>query len=183
MPLAPTLEKVKEDFRRGDFGKASARLHGLIGSYPDHLELRKQLGDAYWNLHMPEMAGRYWYLVENKDGPMLAACRLFEQRFRNDPWEILFALKFRGDAEAIKDDFPGRVLDDLQRRASEKYTFYPDFQKNGLSQYWRKKKRGRRHGIRDLILQFGCLIGALLVMALAIIGFFTLIGTTAKWLQ
>ncbi len=121
MPLAQTLQKVEEDVRSGDYGKATARLHGLIGSYPGNLELRQQLGELYWNLRMPAMAGRYWYLVENKDERMQAACKRFEEQFGNDPFHMLLALKFKGDVEAIQGTYAGRVLNDLEQRASRKY--------------------------------------------------------------
>ncbi|MGE5071923.1 MAG: DUF6584 family protein [Anaerolineae bacterium] len=92
MSLSRTLERIEEEVRRGDLGKARDRLHGLIGTYPDDLGLRERLGRVYWQLQMPEMAGRYWYLAERRDEDMRAACSRFEAHFRNDPALILLAL-------------------------------------------------------------------------------------------
>ncbi len=55
-----TLKKIEEDILKNDLGKARDRLHGLISTYPNDLELRKKLGEIYFELKHPSMAGRYW---------------------------------------------------------------------------------------------------------------------------
>ena len=183
MPLNETLKKVEEDIRTGDLGKARARLHGLIASYPNNLDLRKQLGDIYWNLHMPAMAGRYWYLVEDKDERMQAARKRFEGEFRNDPYHMLLALKFKGDREAMKGTYADDVLDDLEHYASKKYPWYADFGKKGLETKQHLTGVTRPRKVHDFFFGLGCLIVFALVISLAFVGLFTTITAVVKWLQ
>jgi len=60
--LAETLAKVHAEIEAGRLYQARDRLHGLIQSYPDEYTLRWLLGDVYWRLNYPAMAGRYWWL-------------------------------------------------------------------------------------------------------------------------
>ncbi|MGE5073389.1 MAG: DUF6584 family protein [Anaerolineae bacterium] len=183
MPLAQTLERVQEDVHKGDYGKAIARLHGLLGSYPENLDLRKRLGEAYWNLQMPAMAGRYWYLVEDKDERMQAACKRFEDEFRNDPFHMLSGLKFKGDPQAIKGTYAGRVLDDLERRASKKYPWYEGFRKKGSEEKGRPQDQRRPRKVRDFFFRLGCLLIVALAASFALIGLFTAVSALVKWLR
>ncbi|MCL6572901.1 MAG: DNA helicase [Bacillus sp. (in: Bacteria)] len=97
-----TLEKIEDDIKKNDLGKARDRLHGLISTYPNELELRKKLGDIYFELKYPSMAGRYWYLEENKTPEMVKACNEFEKFMGNDPYRIARTLKYKGDIEILK---------------------------------------------------------------------------------
>jgi len=97
-----TLKKIEDDIKKNDIGKARDRLHGLISTYPDELELRRKLGDIYFSLKYPSMAGRYWYLEVNKTPEMIKACAAFEQSEGNDPSRISRALKFKGNPEIIQ---------------------------------------------------------------------------------
>ncbi|AIW86484.1 hypothetical protein bwei_3876 [Bacillus mycoides] len=54
-----TLKRIEKDIENNNLGKARDRLHGLITTYPNELALRKKLGDIYFTLQYPEMAGRY----------------------------------------------------------------------------------------------------------------------------
>jgi hypothetical protein len=85
-----TLRRIEQDIVSGDYGKARDRLHGLLGSYPHDLSLRRMLGDIYWHLQYPVMAGRYWYLEEEKTPAMSVACAAFERSCGSDPVQILF---------------------------------------------------------------------------------------------
>lgn len=183
MPLAQTLERVQEDVRMRDYGKAIARLHGLLGSYPDNLDLREQLGEVYWHLQMPAMAGRYWYFVESKDERMQAACKRFEDEFRNDPFHMLSALKFKGSTEAIKGTYAGQVLDDLERRASQKHPWYEGFRKKGSKKKGHPQNETHSRTVRDFFFRLGCLIALALVVSFALIGLITAITAVMKWLR
>ncbi|PFN98769.1 DNA helicase [Bacillus sp. AFS076308] len=97
-----TLRKIEEDIKNGDLGKARDRLHGLISTYPDELELRRKLGDIYSSLKYPTMAGRYWYLEEDKTPEMEKACAVFEKSEGNNPYRISRTLKFKGNPEIIQ---------------------------------------------------------------------------------
>jgi hypothetical protein len=63
------------------------------------------------------MAGRYWYLEEEKTPDMAAACEAFERSCGGNPVYLLLGLKFRGDIEPIRDTYAGRTLLELQARA------------------------------------------------------------------
>ena len=137
----PNLSKVQQDIDRGDLEKARDRLHGLISSDPDNLEFRAQLGEIYWQMHMPAMAGRYWYMVESKDDRMVEACRRFEKQCGNDPLQILMALKFKGAVDQIQDTYAGKTLTALHQQAKEKYSWYEDFRARGAAKYYHRKEK------------------------------------------
>jgi hypothetical protein len=170
MALEQTLERIEHDIRRGDLGKARDRLHGLIVSYPDNLDLRKQLGGVYWRLQLPEMAGRYWYLIEEKDQNMLSACKRFEAQFGNDPAKILFAIKFKGSLETIKDTYAGRLLLDLQRQAKKKHGWYENFQTRGAEKHHQHKYGTGENKITGFIVKWGCITIMVVLVLLFLAG-------------
>jgi hypothetical protein len=175
MALEQTLNKVENDIKDGDLGKARDRLHGLLVSYPDNLELRKRLGDIYWRLQIPDMAGRYWYLEENKDGIMAAACHRFEKQFNSDPVNILLALKFRGNFDRISDACPGQILLDLHQKAKEKHSWYEDFRNKSRLKYHRYNEKTVEHKTRDILTKFGCIFVVVLLAFLSIVGVISVI--------
>ena len=99
---ANTLRKIETDIQCEDLGKARDRLLGLISTYPNELELRKRLGDIYYELRYPVMAGRYWYLEKNKTPEMLKACNEFEKSMGNDPVRIARVIKYKGDLRLLQ---------------------------------------------------------------------------------
>lgn len=96
-----TLRNVEYDISKGNYEKARARLHSLIWTYPDDLDLRRRLGDIYWLLQIPKKAGQYWYLEKDKTPEMESACKVFEAAYGGDPLLMLQELKFQGDRKAI----------------------------------------------------------------------------------
>lgn len=162
--------KVDSDIAAGNLGKTRDRLHGLISTHPDDLALRRELGDVYWKLQFPEMAGRYWYLEETKTEDMLSACRLFEKCHGSDPMQILLALKFRGDIARVRGSYAGRVLLELQDRAREKYPNFLDFQAKGLKRFAAPSVSGIEQSWIDRLLAIGCLAAIALSFILMIIG-------------
>ncbi len=129
MPLVKTLDRIEQDVASGDYGKARDRLHGLISTYPDDLSLRRRLGDVYWQLQYPAMAGRYWYLEERRSPEKVQACAAFERACGNRSLLILLALKYRGDVEAISDAFARRTLLRLQKQVRDEYGYVVDARK------------------------------------------------------
>jgi hypothetical protein len=177
MPLRQSLENVHNDVKNGDLGKARDRLHGLISSFPDNLELRKQLGNIYWQLQLPEMAGRYWYLEEEKDERMIKACQRFEKQFKNDAAFILFAIKFKGQLEPIRDTFAGQTLQGLHQTALEKHAWYKDFRNRGSSKYRQSTYDREKHKTRDAIIKWGFIIILILLVFILCVGVVSVI----KW--
>lgn len=62
MPLEETRAKILAEIEAGKLYQARDRLHGLICSYPNDVSLRWLLGDVYWRLSYPAMAGRWWWI-------------------------------------------------------------------------------------------------------------------------
>ncbi len=181
MPLAQTLQKVEDDIQRGDLGKAVSRLHGLIASYPDDLALREKLGSVYWKLQQPAMAGRYWYLVENKDENMQSACKSFEAACGNDPARMLFALKFRGDTEAIRDAYAGRVLSELDRSARKVHSWYDSFRARASAKNPHPAPKSISSKARDFSMMLGCIVAAVLLLLLFLVGLITSVEAILRW--
>lgn len=151
-----TLKKIEEDIENNNFGKARDRLHGLISTYPNELYLRKQLGDIYYKLQYPEMAGRYWYLEEHKTDIMHESCLLFEKSMGNDPYHISRALKFKGDSIHIKRLDKDQNLSLVQKTVVEELVY--EYQET-----W-----------QDKLVPLSCLVFLAFLLFSAIVGIFTI---------
>ncbi|WP_370046155.1 DUF6584 family protein [Lysinibacillus sp. RC79] len=154
--ISKTLKRIEEDIKNDDLGKARDRLHGLISTFPNELELRKKLGDIYFELKYPAMAGRYWYLEKNKTPIMVQACIEFENSMGNDINNLARALKYKGDIELLK----GMELDPALlfiNKVKEKLVEGPDAPIEG-KQNW---------------IIFGCLSIIILIFIFASVGVYT----------
>jgi hypothetical protein len=170
MPLQKSLAIVEQDIRNGDLGKARDRLLGLSTAYPDDLNIRHRLGEIYWNLRFPAMAGRYWYLEERTSPQIQEACAAFEHAFGNDPLQMYQAIKFKGEISLIEGTFAGQILVSLREQAQEKYPTHPIFlNPAGDIEITAKPKRP----IPGIVIAIGCGVIALLGLALMIIGLIT----------
>lgn len=150
-----TIKKIEEDIKNNDLGKARDRIHGLIFTYPDELELRKKLGDIYFALKYPSMAGRYWYLEKDKTPEMVDACIQFEKSMGNDPNSIARVLKFKGDSEIIK-RLQDQEISPIQNKVKEKLTEEPD------------------ETLEDKLFTIGCITILILIIFFTLIGIYTL---------
>jgi len=173
MSIERTLEKVSRDCDRGDYGKARDRLHSLIASYPDNLSLRRKLGDIYRKMHYPAMTGRYWYLEAEKTPEMQQACTAFEKSCGNDPLQILLALKFRGDPNALHSDFARQVLTSLQKEVESRYNLIIDHRKPAKGN-WQAANNRERFAVRAFAA--GCILALLITAGLALIGLQTFLS-------
>lgn len=151
-----TIKKIEEDIKKNDLGKARDRLHGLISTYPNELELRRKLGDIYFTLKYPSMAGRYWYLEKNKTPKMIKACIQFEKTMGNDPFLIARALKFKGDNEILKNLELDQVISPVQDKVKEKLQEEPD------------------DSLYDRLFVIGCFSIIILTILFALIGVYSL---------
>jgi len=160
-----TLNRIKIDIGDKNYGKARDRLHSLIFSYPNELHLRKQLGDIYYHLDYPEMAGRYWFLEEIKTPEMELACTLFTKSFKTDN-EIRGKLKFKGNISELKSDY-----------AIEKLKSIGYIPIVSLSDQVVEKTNNASKGNPLLAKLFpvGCVVLIALVVIFAIVGFATVI--------
>lgn len=95
MPVEQTLYKAAEEVTRGDLAnvlRARQRLAGLVGTYPNRLDIRDRLADIYRVLGETAQAGRWSYLSEVRDDLEVAA---FERAYRT-PTARLTALNWSG---------------------------------------------------------------------------------------
>ena len=169
-----TLERIEKDIAAGDCGKARDRLHGLLTSYPQDLELRCKLGDVYWRLQYPAMAGRYWYLEEAKSATMTAACTVFERSCGSDPAQMLLALKFKGDLAPLHESYAGSMLLALQAQARERSGYQIEFGRSGKERY----QYTRQFKSRGKVLLLGLLAVVAVVLGLMIVG----LATVLQWI-
>ncbi len=144
MPITVTLAKIEGEIACGDYRKARDRLRGLLSAYPNDLGFRRRLGDVYQLLECPTMAGRYWYLEQDKSPDMIAACRHFERACQDDPLNILLCLKFRGSLESLESSFAKQILEQLRSKVAQRYHFYIHFEKKGAERYERIPTRLER---------------------------------------
>ncbi|MCS6830793.1 MAG: hypothetical protein RMM08_01720 [Armatimonadota bacterium] len=169
-----TLQRVEEDIAAGNLGRARDRLHGLVWQYPDDLSLRCRLAEVYWQLGFPAMAGCYWYLEEPVTPAMQQAHAEFERSCGKDPLCILFRLKFRGNIETLP-EYARLRLKGLQEECERKHGRYPVFV--AKRREWRSSGTVHRQNLENL----GCLLLLLAVLALAIIGFGTVLSRVIQW--
>jgi hypothetical protein len=161
-----TLQRIEQEISAGDYGSARDRLHGLLASFPQDLALRRRLGEVYWQLQYPAMAGRYWYLEPDKSEIMAQACAAFERSCGHDPARMLLALKFRGDPAPLNETFAGRALLALQAEARERHGYTIEFGKSGSERY----RYSRQLKSRSMILSLLLLAIAVVALGLMIVG-------------
>lgn len=164
MGLDETLYKIQCDLEAGNFGKARDRLHGLLSSYPNNLDIRRRLGLVYWDLKYPVNAGRYWYLQETKTPEMIKACKEFEENCGNHPFQILRSLKFKGDINQIGEHARLTIMG-LQKRAKQ----------GGFKEIIRDSKYQK---IEEKLVPTLLIIVVILLIVFMVIGFTTVI----KWI-
>ena len=157
MPLSETLARVEREIAAKDLGRARDRLTGLVGTYPNDLSLRRRLAEVYWTLGDRAMAGRYWYLEEDRTEEMHDAITAFEHSHGGDGELIRRALKFRGDASRL----PERLSTLLEPHAGRRAT---DRNDDSASPF---------PGFR-----YGCMAALALAATFAMIGFVTVL----RWL-
>lgn len=108
MPYDETRAKIEQEILEGKLGVARDRLHGLIVTYPHDLSLRSRLGDVYWALGYPALAGQWWFLDEDLTDEKRQAIHEFARAHRNDVKLMMHALKL------------GELDSDVADRAAER---------------------------------------------------------------
>ena len=171
MSLEESLKRVERDVAAGDYGRARDRLHGLIGAYPERMDLRRRLGDVYGELRYPSMAGRFWYLEEEKSPEMEAACRAFEKSCGNNPVLMLQALKYRGGLRGREETFAGKRLAALAARAQREHGYRHNFERTQTP----AGVLGLRESLGEKLLSVGCTALVVTAVVLMIVGLITIL--------
>ncbi|MFE7565452.1 DUF6584 family protein [Streptomyces sp. NPDC057539] len=168
MPRDMTLRAAATEVATGDLAstlRARQRLHGLLGSYPQDLEVREQLAAIYRQLGETAQAGRWNYLSENPDPTETAA---FELLFPHHD-ERLWALRWGGRAEDALTSVAVSRLSELHAEAER--------DRGSTVPYARPRPSSDEDESQESPL-VGALafVGCLTVLVLVVIGFITVIA-------
>jgi hypothetical protein len=165
MPVEQTLARAEEDVRTGDVAMALTRLRSLVNSLPHRLDARERLAAVYRLEGNTVEAGRWSYLGEDRDPREDAA---FERFFGNDPVRIMRALRWRASEEAATTDVARQRLLDVRGRAEAKAGKPLDWADPGggeeIAPWW------------GILWTVGCLATALALLALVVVGAWTVVG-------
>ena len=163
----PTLlQKIQYDIEQGNLGRACDRMHGLIQGNPNDLTLRIKLAEIYYQAKFLALAGKYWYLEENKTEAMKAACAEYEKYRGHSALGILQDLKFRGDMAKIPKYAKEKLLS-LQKETKGKYRFYS---KADIA-----KRNRHQSTLKDSLIPIGCITVLIIILILIIVGAVTVI--------
>jgi hypothetical protein len=116
MPLDRTLARVDDDVAAGRYSQARQRLRGLVGSFPQRLDLRERLAAVYRLEGDAAQAGRWSYLHEVADPVELDA---FERAYSRDAVQMMKALAWRRSEDEAPSEFAQSRLRALRARAEE----------------------------------------------------------------
>jgi hypothetical protein len=170
-----TLKRIERNIAASNLGKARDSLHGLIHAYPNDLSLRRMLGEVYWKLQFPSMAGCYWYLEEFKTEDMKSACAEFEKLCGNDPLIILKTLKIRTNIEDLESNYAKERLLSLKEECIKKHRYCPDLNV--------KRKKIPRSKRKQTFLQKLALIGCAIIIVAVMFLIITGIETVISWFK
>ncbi|MCR3753405.1 DUF6584 family protein [Lentzea californiensis] len=116
MPVERTLHKAAEELQRGDLAsvlRARQRVAGLVGTFPQRLDLRERLAEVYRVLGQPAQAGRWTYLSDERDpGELLA----FERAYRRADSRLV-ALSWQGRVDEAPTEMARTRLASLYQEA------------------------------------------------------------------
>lgn len=166
MSFGEKLQQIDLEIASGELGKARDRLHGLIATYPNKLDLRRKLGDVYWQLQLPAMAGRYWYLFPDYSSIMEQAREAFEDSCGNDTLVMLNSLKFRGNLENLEDAYAREKLEKMRQLVQERYGVTVNFDRMKRSRFTPSKQSERT----EKIVQWGCILLTICLACITVFG-------------
>jgi hypothetical protein len=159
MPLDRTLARVDDDLVAGRHALARQRLRGLVGSFPQRLELRERLAAMYRREGDAAQAGRWSYLTEAADPVELDA---FERAYNHDAVKMMKALTWRGSEDDASTEWARGRLRALRTRA-EKQIRGPAF--------WEQPRRPEpRTRWWEPVATAGCALLALAFVGLVLVG-------------
>ena len=159
-----TLARVDEDLRCGDVTMARTRLTSFLQSQPRELVARERLTELYRLDGDQVEAGRWSYLSERRDPDEVAA---FERACGRNPVRIMRALRWRGSEDAAATEVARQRLLDVRERAEAKAGKKLDWSDGGRevgAPWWSDA------------FAIGCLVTAVLLLALVVIGAATVIN-------
>lgn len=90
--LETDLASIRNMIAAGQLEEAKRMISGVSLNASPGSEFSREIGDLYLELGLPAMAGRYWYLLDEKSDQMLAACGEFERSLGGNPDLISHAI-------------------------------------------------------------------------------------------
>ncbi|MDB1088748.1 hypothetical protein PJ985_14360 [Streptomyces sp. ACA25] len=166
MPLRDTLARIDADLAAGRVPLARQRLRGLVSSFPHDLALRRQLAEVYRLYGEPAEAGRWMYLEQDRDAAETAA---FEARYRTAS-QRMRAPAWRGSESLARTAFAGEQLAAVRAACSEAMGRPVDWG-TALSV---EKEESRESTFADFLAGAGCLVAALVFLAIWVNGLIAL---------
>ncbi len=152
--LEADLAEIRKAISHGQTEEATKRLLGVSYNCVPGTTHSQEVGDLFMELGFAAMAGRYWYLLENKTDRMTAVCQEFEHSLGDDPGLIAQCF-FR---PLLSSPFAITKLEDLWARAKD------------LRQEYKYDVKPPARGLRDTLGLLGCGIVAFVVMFVFIMG-------------
>lgn len=177
MTVERTLARVEEDLAAGRPHLARQRLHGLVGAFPQRLDLRERLAELYRLDGDLQQAGRWSYLARERD---LAEVAAFERAFAGEPVRLMRALGWEGSEQDAADDVARERLREVRVRAEAAA---------GEPVPWRKPARPVPPPFtrEDRLLQAGCAVVGVALVLLTGTGLVALIlqglGVVGRWVR
>ncbi len=162
MPYDETRAKIEQEILEGKLGVARDRLHGLILSYPHDLSLRSRLGDVYWALGYPALAGQWWFLDEELTDEKRQAIDEFARVHRRNVNAMMHALKL------------GELESEVADRAAERLAEWSSAEDFGVDDLQFRAKAPQEHSLT--FFAYGCGAVVILVLGLALFGLIKLFG-------
>jgi hypothetical protein len=164
--LREALAEIRCDIGDGKTDEAVDKLGGLVLKIRPGTPHSEEIGNLFWEIGLPAMAGRYWYLLDNKSDEILAACDEFQRSLGNNPVLIIDALGWAENRET-NIEIKLEELHDRARDFRHKYA-------------WEWKVSPRKARARDRIALLGCGIVATILFFIFVAGILSIIELFRK---
>ncbi|MBK1834922.1 DUF6584 family protein [Roseibacillus ishigakijimensis] len=158
MPVEATIGKARAELAAGNHRRAKEIVHSSLGNYGYSPKLYRFYGEILLSMGDELQAGRYlFYSVDNPNTVEREAIDLFLERHGGENFKALLAAGPKFHAQSLSD--------------------FPSFARRRLSELGAPENLERAMKSDNLgwLWLSGCLLAALVIMVLAVIGAFTVI--------
>lgn len=162
MAVRDTLARVDADLAAGRVPVARQRLRGLVSSFPNDLMLRRRLAEAYRLYGEPAEAGRWMYLEQDRDAAETSA---FEARYHTAQ-QRMRALAWQGHESLAQTAFARQQLAAVRATCSDAMGRPVDWDTVPSGE----KEDSGRSAFADFLAGAGCLVAALVFLAIWVNG-------------
>jgi hypothetical protein len=92
------LAAIRSAIANGNLDEARRLLRAVSLNFRTTSKFSREVGQLYFDLGFPAMAGRYWYLIEPKSAEMITACAAFEHSLGDNPFKLMEQLAWAPEA-------------------------------------------------------------------------------------